>query len=277
LSYNKPATKLKTGATMQRTPKARNGFTLIELLVVIAIIAILAAMILPVLSAAKRRAQQVNCISNLKQVGMAIKMYTDDFNDYLPPGPLIGYTPSSAPSGDIYFLAQTQIPVYSGTTKTTNYRKYLPYYLASYLGLPSPNATSTNVAMVFVCPAFVTATGYNPNTDPAGPYRDAFSYSTTRTNAYPQSVLSPSPPYGFPFGKETQNAALKISQIALAGPLTDIWAMGDIDDECVSTPNSLGSPEVNYVAQQPLHRSVRNFLFFDFHVDSKRITTYQDY
>jgi len=64
----------------------RRGFTLIELLVVIAIIAILAAILFPVFARAREKARQSSCLSNVKQLDLAVQMYIQDYDEMLPYG-----------------------------------------------------------------------------------------------------------------------------------------------------------------------------------------------
>ena len=62
----------------------RNAFTLIELLVVIAIIAILAAILFPVFAQAREKARSASCLSNEKQIGLGLMMYTQDYDETYP-------------------------------------------------------------------------------------------------------------------------------------------------------------------------------------------------
>lgn len=70
---------------MRRNSRFRlKGFTLIELLIVITIIAILAALLFPVFAKAREKARQTRCTSNLRQLGLALQMYTQDYDELLP-------------------------------------------------------------------------------------------------------------------------------------------------------------------------------------------------
>jgi len=76
--------------------RPRFGFTLIELLVVIAIIAILAAILFPVFAQAREKARQASCLSNMKQIGLGMTMYVQDYDETFPHSPWNGQAVGTA-------------------------------------------------------------------------------------------------------------------------------------------------------------------------------------
>jgi prepilin-type N-terminal cleavage/methylation domain-containing protein len=69
------------------SPSARRAFTLVELLVVMTVVALLAAMLLPALASAKEKTRRVGCLSNLRQIGIALQSYAPDYSGRIPYGP----------------------------------------------------------------------------------------------------------------------------------------------------------------------------------------------
>jgi prepilin-type N-terminal cleavage/methylation domain-containing protein len=172
LSFSLPevSMSLDTGHAPQKNGAVTRskGFTLIELLVVIAIIAILAAILFPVFAKARENARRTSCINNLKQIGLGVMQYTQDYDDCLPRH-FYGYPNTGG------------MPPGNGVD--TNYK---------WMDVLHPYVKNTQL---FVCPSDSAATAqyvYPPANRTAGPpdNRDKFG-SYYWNNAYYQNTGNP--------------------------------------------------------------------------------------
>ncbi len=230
---------------MNRSPfAAKYAFTLIELLVVIAIIAILAAMLLPALAKAKLKATQTGCLSNFRQINIALMIWGDDNNGWLPPGP-------DSATG----LYEGQQAGYDQTTSSR-----LIYQLAPILGGHEPDGTM-RLAKVMICPGFENNVKAVDLTNGIAFFLSGQSVDNA---AAPLSFL----PFGFPIQSPSYPVGApshKLSEVQSHAALAAVWYLADVDK--VAYPTRWSNP----TADRPVHGSVRNYLYFDGHAGVKKI------
>lgn len=234
--------------------KMKRAFTLIELLVVIAIIAILAAMLLPALASAKRKAAQVGCVSNMRQVHLAIQMFVDENNDVLPPG-----------QGAFQGLWFGQTITYSSTSASD--QGHLVNYLTKYLGYPDPDAT-TRFAKVMICPGYQR---YNPKADPSTTTAILYIRTDPKSCGLTNSLGISIDPFGYPAFGTGPFPPQKLSKIQSLRPLTEVWFLVDADQ--VGSGNGWADPATGLTTMPslPVHGKVRVYGYFDGHVGSNKI------
>jgi prepilin-type N-terminal cleavage/methylation domain-containing protein/prepilin-type processing-associated H-X9-DG protein len=166
------------------------GFTLIELLVVIAIIAIIAAILFPVFAQAREKARMASCLSNQKQIGLAILMYSEDYDNKIPP----------------WYVASADVPL-----EESFWPALIQPYIKSGGEVGSSDADGTIVTQpsgVMLCPSFSEARlkraalrpdcrGDGPgNLDPYFPAWATFAqYAMARPSVGPKGSGTPADPF----------------------------------------------------------------------------------
>ena len=235
---------------MSQAAHERNGFTLIELLVVIAIIAILAVLLLPALASAKKKAQQAGCQNNFHQEHIALTMWLNENNDWLPPGQ--GYTNG---------ILDGQAVTYNSGSGS-----FLVYYLATYLAYPDPTTISQSiVAKVMLCPGVATQYG-----DTAAKLASCIGYECSGQNNNANYPYLSWRPFGYPSPAQPPH---KLIEVQTNTPLAATWYLVDVD--MFSHTNPAGqcyNPWTNsIVSSKPVHGYARNFVYFDGHTETKRI------
>lgn len=221
------------------------AFTLIELLVVVAIISVLAAIIFPVFARARENARRASCMSNLKQIGLALMQYTQDYDERLPANSYLSTKPFP------------NDPSHSGSRWLWWHMIY-PYIKNS---------------QVFICPS-TTASWDTLNPDGYAPVTKGTSGLGTMhiwSYGYNQNLVE------YSSGVSTGRSLADIPQVAITPFSADsTYYLMSADVRCAfrhdatTNPSCTGTVGTNNDPPMPRHLDTFNMLFVDGHVKSQR-------
>jgi prepilin-type N-terminal cleavage/methylation domain-containing protein/prepilin-type processing-associated H-X9-DG protein len=219
----------------------KTAFTLIELLVVIAIIAILAAILFPVFAQAREKARQTSCTSNEKQIGTAILLYSQDYDETLPLGSYMDPT-NTSPTPWMHIVD--------------------PYVKGGY-----PNRAadvSSQKLSVFACPSFNPSIIGN---------RPSHSYAVNRL-LMPSHINEAIPVWGWEATKSLASLGTPAQTVLLVEAAgSRIFTDGDDVNSKASRPSVDQQCQAVYLLARDRHSAGSNTLFGDGHVKWYRVPT----
>ncbi len=213
----------------------RRGFTLIELLVVIAIIAILAAILMPVFAQAREKARSASCQSNLKQIGLAIRMYIQDYDENLP--------------------SSTDEPRPDGTTGRnslfgTGWSGWISNVLTPY----------EKNAQVYQCPSVSNTWGFSQNRVPDRGNSYCYNYRSLG-GAWGAEAWA-----GAPAHVVKDSSIREPAQLAMMWDSANDWADCGYTSGCGIWVRDLAWFRTKQFTLTSWHQDKNNFLFVDGHV-----------